>query len=58
MIGNVKRKIFVRIIHKCYQGANLSMRSGAIAPGNQPTAPDKHNKLMWSGAKDGASLLC
>jgi hypothetical protein len=40
-----------------FQGANLSVRSGAITPGNELTAPDKHKKLMWSGTKNSASLI-
>jgi hypothetical protein len=38
------------------QGANLSVCSGAIAPGNQLTAPDKH-KDVWGRALNTALVL-
>jgi hypothetical protein len=33
---------YKEIAQKFKQGANLSVRAGAIAPGSQLTAPDKH----------------
>jgi hypothetical protein len=41
----------IDVLSHGFQSANLGMRSGAIAPGNQLTAPDKHKNVRGRALK-------